>query len=110
MHATISAHATDGVKRKDSGIASCILIQGGVSLPLRDALQERMVAILLAASPGGVTKQSLMTALYGPKRPGRPSMSMLSVHCRIVNAALQRGGASVRLDYWRRPDIELVPA
>lgn len=109
MGEIIQARATDAVKRKESDFGACIDARGGFSLTLRDALQEQLVSALLAAAPGGVTKQSLMTALYGPKRPGRPSMSMLSVHCRIINAALERHGAAVRLAYWRRTDIALVP-
>lgn len=105
----IQARATDGVKRKDSALWACIEVRSGFRLTFRDAIQGRLLSALLAAAPGGVTKQSLMTALYGPKRPGRPSMSMLSVNCRIINAALARHGAAVRLDYWRRADVALVP-
>lgn len=113
MGDNIQARATGNVKMKDStrqpAVFSCLNTSGGLSLTLRDALQEQLVSALLAAAPRGVTKQSLMAALYGPKRPGRPSMCMLSVHCRIINAELERLGVDVRLDYWRRTDIALVP-
>jgi hypothetical protein len=50
-----------------------------------------------------------MLQLYGNPRFTRwPSMSMIAVHCRILNATLERGGSDLRLVYWRRPDVAFV--
>ena len=100
---------TSDVKLFIRSAMPCIPLQGGLTLSTLDPVQEKLVATVWAARPGGIEKRALMRQLYGNPRFSRwPSMSMLAVHCRILNAQLERGGAAVRLAYWRRPDVAFV--
>ena len=52
------------------------------------------------------SKRSLMYQLCGPPGPSRPTMQMLSVHCRIINSMPSRGSVYyARFEYWRRADV-----
>lgn len=101
--------ATRDVKQFIRSAMPCITLHGGRTLSPLDPVQDKLVATVWAAGPAGIGKRDLMFQLYGDPRFSRwPSMSMLAVHCRILNAQLERGGAAVRLAYWRRPNVAFV--
>lgn len=100
--------ATSDVKKFIHHHGSCIRLNGMRTLTPLDPLQTLLINIVMQAYPKGVEKRSLMYQLYGPPGPSRPTMQMLSVHCRIINSMLSRGGSDARFEYWRRADVCLV--